>query len=71
MPKYHCHGAVVGGKYLGVVEAADEEEAKEKEKALALEGAYISICCQCSRECEDAEIDEVIVSEVEDGEEGE
>jgi len=59
MPKYACYGRVVGSKYLGIVEAKNEEEAKEK--AYSLEEAWISLCHQCSGECEDPAINEIEV----------
>ena len=63
MPKYRVYGAVIGGKYLGEFEADNPEEAEQK--ALNSEG-YVSLCHQCARECEDAEIHEVTVEPIED-----
>lgn len=62
MKKYHCHASVVGSKYLGEVEAENEEEAKVL--ALNLPGAYVSLCHQCEEQCEDIEVDTVEVEEV-------
>ena len=59
--KYHVYGTVVGSKYLGEFEAASEEEAIEK----ASNEAYVSFCHQCSQECENAEVTD-IVAEVSD-----
>jgi hypothetical protein len=64
MPKYRAYGTVVGEKYLGEIEAANEEEAKEK--AFNLGECYISLCHQCSSECEDGEIHEVNVELVDE-----
>lgn len=59
---YSCSAIVVGTKYLGVFYAESEDEAI----ALALQSdkSNISLCYQCSVECEDAEIDEVFAEEV-------
>ena len=62
--KYHVVGHVTGGKYLGVFEADSEEEAIKK--ALNSEEAYVSFCHQCSRECENAEIEEASISHTEE-----
>ncbi|ACL60545.1 hypothetical protein [Methylobacterium nodulans] len=51
MPKFHVVGKVVGSKYLGCFEAATAEEAVEK--ALNEAGGPISLCHQCTDECED------------------
>jgi hypothetical protein len=61
MAKYRVCGVVAGSKYLGEVEAATEEEAKEK----GLKRAYVSLCHQCSGECSDPEIQEVNVELIE------
>lgn len=57
MPKFQAYGKVVGTKYLGEYEAPTEEAARE----MAWRDAHSSMCHQCSSECEDPEIDEVIV----------
>lgn len=67
MPKYRAYGVVSGSKYLGIVEAPDKDEAELK--ALESEEAFVSLCHQCSSECEDAEVTEVNLILVEDGEE--
>jgi hypothetical protein len=59
MPKYRVYGTVVGGKYLGEVEADNEKEAIEK--GLNLDTCWVSLCHQCSSECEDGEIHDVHV----------
>lgn len=60
---FAIYGTVVGGKYLGQVQAHSKEEAEE----LAWDGnkvsLYVSFCHQCSGECENAEITEVYAEE--------
>lgn len=60
---WSCHGRVVGGKYLGTVEARSKEEAESL--AYGLDEASVSLCHHCSEQCEDPEIDEVICEVVE------
>jgi hypothetical protein len=55
----------VGSKYLGEVEADTMEEAIEK----GGRRAHVSLCHQCSHECEDPEIQEVFAEPVEDTDE--
>ncbi len=54
MPKYRVVGTVVGGKYLGEFEADSAELAEEM--AMDEHGGNISLCHQCSGECEDGEV---------------
>ena len=54
------YGIVRGSKYLGTVEAETAEEAKEK--VYNSGKAYVSLCNQCSEECEDPEIDSLDVT---------
>ena len=54
--KYHVYGTVKACKYLGSFEADSEEEAIEK--ALNSDEAYVSLCYQCSSECEDPAIED-------------
>jgi hypothetical protein len=61
MPKFSVWGVVTGTKYLGEFEAATKEEAEQ----MALDGTHVSICHQCSRECEDPEVHQVHCEEVE------
>lgn len=61
--KYEVMGQVSGGKFMGTYEASSKEEAEKM--ALDKEG-YVSLCHQCASECEDAQIDEVFVTEVEE-----
>lgn len=58
MAKWHCYGKVLGGKYLGEVEAATEEEALAKAEDL---DAGISLCHQCDGEIEDPQVEEITV----------
>lgn len=59
MAKWACYGVVKGSKYLGEVEADTKEEAQEA--ALQLDSASVSFCWECSDECEDPNVDEVVV----------
>jgi hypothetical protein len=63
MKKYACYGVVRGSKYLGIVEAKNELEAEEK--AAELDSCRVSFCHQCACNCEDPEIDSLIVEECE------
>lgn len=63
MPKYDVYGEVQGTKYLGEYEAESPEEAEEM--AMEAEGS-VRLCHQCHNECEDAEIVDCKVEEVED-----
>lgn len=67
MPKYHCYAEVTGSKYLGVVEAESESEAIEN--ALELGSSYVSLCHECTRECEDPAVTNVSVEKVEEEDE--
>jgi len=60
MPEFRVYGVVTGSKYLGVFNARTKEEAKQ----LATPEAQVCHCHQCSDECEDAEIHEIIAEEV-------
>ncbi len=52
--RWRVSGKVVGSKYLGEFVAATAEEAVDL--ALKSNAAYVSLCHQCSDECEDPEI---------------
>lgn len=58
--KYYVTGRVVGSKYLGEYEADSSEQAIEM--ALAAEGGPISLCHNCSSQCEDGEVAEAEAS---------
>jgi len=62
MPKFRVYGIVSGSKYLGEHEAKDKDDAEYK--AMKQNG-YVSLCHQCCRECDDPEIVECVVEEVE------
>lgn len=64
LKKYRVTGHVFAGKYLGIVEAENEEDAKEK--GLNLETASVSLCHACAEECEDPQVEDVTVEEIED-----
>jgi hypothetical protein len=64
MPKFHVTGVVTGSKFLGTFEADTEEEAITM--ALESEEAYVTLCHQCSSECEDAEIHDAVASKERD-----
>ena len=55
MKTWRITGSVVGGKYLGEVEAETKEQAIEKGWKLA----NVTFCHHCSGECENAVIDEI------------
>lgn len=63
MSKYRVSGSVVGVKWIGEFEAGSPEEAEEK--AWDSDECNISLCHQCSSECEDGEIDELFVELIE------
>lgn len=60
--KWAVTASVVGSKYLGIFEAATKEEAEEM--AEESEAAGISLCNQCSGECEDAQVQSAEAEEV-------
>ena len=55
MKTYLIHGTVVGSKYLGEVEAETAQEALDI--AIKELDFSVSLCHQCSGQCEDGEID--------------
>jgi hypothetical protein len=53
---YSVNATVCGSKHLGIFRANSEEEAIE----MAVESnGHVSLCHQCSGECEDPEITEI------------
>lgn len=62
MKRYRAHAQVVGGKYLGEVEA--ESPQKAKEMASELDSACVTLCHACASQCEDAVIAVITVEEV-------
>ena len=61
--KYRAYGEVVGGKYIGVVEASSSAEAVQK--AWEMDEADVNLCHSCSSECEDATLTSIFVEECE------
>ena len=59
---YSVSATVTGSKYIGEFEASSEEEARKM--AEESDEMYISLCHQCSSECEDAEINEIFIERV-------
>lgn len=59
---FRVFASVMGSKYLGEFQAATKEEAEDM--ALKSDAASISLCHQCSHECEDAAVDKVEAEEV-------
>lgn len=57
MPKYRLYATVTGGKYLGEVEAENEEEAIRK--GFEGEEAWVNVCHQCARQISDPEVTEI------------
>jgi len=60
--KFRVYGIVSGSKFLGVFEAETEQEAKDL--GAESENTHISLCHQCSNECDDAQIHEYQADEV-------
>lgn len=58
MAKFDVWAKVSGTKYLGQFEAATKEAAEEL--ALESDAAGVSLCHQCSPECEDPECVEAV-----------
>lgn len=63
--KYRVYAAVSGSKYLGEIEAENEEDAKDK--ALDLDEASISLCHHCSHQCQDPMVVSVEAELVDEG----
>lgn len=68
LKRWSITATVVGGKHLGVYEAATAEEAIKKgiEK-----NGWVNLCHQCVGECENAEIENVTAEETDEPEEDE
>lgn len=64
MAKWSITGTVVGGKYIGEVEADTEEQAMQK--GFKLPACHVGLCHQCASECENGEIDEIHAEKIED-----
>lgn len=61
MKRWSVIGSVTGGKYLVVFEAKTADEAIEK--AINKNGGMISLCHQCSSECDDGTVEEASAEE--------
>lgn len=61
--KWSVNGVVQGAKHLGIFEADTKEAAVEM--ALDKNGGPISLCHQCSSECEDGSVEEAVAEPVE------
>lgn len=61
MPKFSVYGKVVGTKWIGEYDAPDAEAAIQ----MAEKDAHSSMCHQCSRECEDPEVEDLVAEELE------
>ena len=59
--EYNVYAQVGGGKFIGTFEAKSKEDAIKQ--ASESNESHISLCHQCARECEDAEITEFIAEE--------
>lgn len=64
MKRYRATAVIAGGKYLGEVDAENEEQAKEK--AWNLPEAFVSVCHQCTDDVGELEIADIDVEEVEE-----
>ena len=64
MPKYRAFAEVIGSKVLGEVEAKDEQSAIEAAGMLD-SASSVNLCHQCADECDDAQIGEITVEEIE------
>lgn len=59
MKRWDVHALVVGGKFIGTFEAETAQQAEE----MAWRDAGVYLCHQCARECDDAQIDKLEVTE--------
>jgi hypothetical protein len=62
--KYRVSATVVGGKYIGDFESVSEETLLKWLEAGNGEENFVSLCHQCSGECENPEIVEYHIEEV-------
>jgi len=58
--KFDAHAIVVGSKYLGVIEADDEEAALDKAQERH-DGETITLCHECTEEAEELRITDIFV----------
>jgi hypothetical protein len=61
MPKFNVYATVTGSKYIGEFEAETKEDAIDQAELSG--GAYVSLCHQCSAECEDPEAHNFVAEE--------
>lgn len=61
MTTFHVYAIVSGTKYLGTVEAENNNDAEEK--AFDLSTASVNLCHACTKQCDGAEISSVYVEE--------
>lgn len=59
--KFHVYGKVVGTKYLGVVQAKNEDEAEREAENLV--DQHIFLCNQCSKQVEGLEVQGYIIED--------
>lgn len=59
MKKFNVYGKVVGTKYLGKFTTNNKQEAINKAEKIS----SVSLCHQCSKECEDPEIIDIFAEE--------
>lgn len=64
MTLYRAYGKVVGTKYLGLFEANSKEEAEDL--ARSSEESAVCLCHYCTSECEDPEIESIIIESEEE-----
>lgn len=64
MKNYNVYAKVVGSKWIGVIEAENEEEAIQI--GVHHENCYVSLCHQCASECDDLEVTGVFANPVDD-----
>lgn len=67
MTRYVATGSVVGGTYIGEIEANTPEEAISK----ARRKCHVSLCHACAKGLSDLEVEQVTVMDVDTGEETE
>ena len=60
---WHAYGIYTGSQYIGTIEAASEEEAKEKAEAMC--DGVISLCHECSDQIDLSDLNEIQVNPAE------
>lgn len=64
MPKYRVYGVVIGSKLIGEYEAETPEQAKNM--AADSDENYVSLCHQCAKEIDDAQVSDAHDYQVEE-----